>query len=65
MRGHIRKRGKSWAVVVDVGRDESGRRYQRWHGGFTTKREATAGADGHPGADAARRLRGAVEADGR
>jgi len=41
MRGHIRKRGKSWAVVVDVGRDESGQRRQRWQGGFTTKKEAT------------------------
>lgn len=41
MRGHIRKRGNSWVVVVDIGRDEAGRRHQKWHSGFRTKREAT------------------------
>lgn len=41
MRGHIRKRGSAWAVVVDVGRDEQGRRRQKWHSGFRTKREAS------------------------
>lgn len=40
MRGHIRKRGKSWAVVIDVGRDEGGRRRQRWHGGYPTRKAA-------------------------
>ena len=40
MRGHLRKRGKKWAVVVDVGYDENGRRRQQWHSGFRTKREA-------------------------
>jgi integrase len=40
MRGHIRKRGNTWAVVIDVGRDENGRRHQQWRGGFRTKREA-------------------------
>lgn len=40
MRGHVRKRGSTWAVVVDVGRDEHGRRHQKWHSGFRTKREA-------------------------
>jgi len=41
MRGHIRKRGSTWAVVVDVGRDASGKRQQKWHSGFRTKREAS------------------------
>ncbi len=41
MRGHIRKRGNTWAVVVDVGHDENGRRRQRWHSGFDTKRDAS------------------------
>ncbi|MDQ3571460.1 MAG: site-specific integrase [Actinomycetota bacterium] len=41
MRGHIRKRGNAWAVVVDIGRDESGRRRQKWHSGYRTKREAS------------------------
>src|SRR3990172_12491904 len=40
MRGHIRKRGKSWAIVVDVGRDENGRRRQRWHSGYQTRKAA-------------------------
>lgn len=40
MRGHIRKRGKKWAVVVDVGLDDNGRRRQKWHSGFTTRGDA-------------------------
>lgn len=40
MRGHVRKRGNTWTVVVDVGRDETGKRQQRWHGGFATRKEA-------------------------
>lgn len=41
MRGHLRKRGNSWSVVVDIGRDDDGRRQQKWHSGFRTKREAS------------------------
>lgn len=41
MRGHIRRRGNMWAVVVDAGRDEAGRRQQKWHSGFRTKRDAS------------------------
>jgi hypothetical protein len=49
MRGHIHKRirktqsGKEttlWYVVVDVGAAADGRRRQKWHGGFRTRREA-------------------------
>lgn len=49
MRGHIHKRvrrnnaGKEttlWYVVVDVGETADGRRRQKWHGGYTTRREA-------------------------
>lgn len=49
MRGHIHKRqwkgrgGKTqtlWYVVVDVGLRDDGRRKQKWHGGFKTRREA-------------------------
>src|SRR5437870_1790481 len=40
MRGHIRKRGNRWVAVVDVGRDEAGRRHQKWYSGFASKREA-------------------------
>ena len=41
MKGHIRRRGhRSWAVVLDVGRDPSGKRRQRWHTVNGTKRDA-------------------------
>ncbi len=40
MRGHVRKRGPSWAIVYDEGRDENGKRRQRWRGGFPTKKAA-------------------------
>ena len=49
MRGHIHKRqwkgrgGKTqtlWYVVVDVGLGENGRRQQKWHGGYKTRRDA-------------------------
>lgn len=38
MRGHIRRRGKSWSIVYDVG--GHGHRRQKWQGGFRTRREA-------------------------
>ncbi len=41
MRGHIRRRGEKWVVVVDTGYDENGRRKQKWHSGFDTKRDAS------------------------
>lgn len=41
VRGHVHRRGKSWAYVVDVGRDPAtGRRRQQTKGGFRTKRAA-------------------------
>ncbi|HEY8416383.1 MAG TPA: site-specific integrase [Thermaerobacter sp.] len=41
MRGHIRKRGRSWAVVIYEGKDEAtGRKRYRWYGGFRTRAEA-------------------------
>jgi integrase len=41
MRGHVRKRGKSWCFVIDVGRDpETHKRRQRWQSGFRTKADA-------------------------
>lgn len=51
MSGHVHKRvrttesGKEttlWYVVVDVGVGSDGRRRQKWHGGFKTRREAEA-----------------------
>ena len=41
MRGHIRRQGrKSWAVVLDIGFDQRGRRRQKWHTVRGTKRDA-------------------------
>ena len=40
MRGHTRKRGKTWCIVFDEGRNEDGRRVQRWQSGFATKKDA-------------------------
>lgn len=41
MRGHVHKRGNAWYVVVDLPRDPiSGKRKQKWHSGFRTKRDA-------------------------
>ena len=51
MRGHIRKRlhtttsGKTtvtWYVIIDLPRDTNGKRRQKWHGGYRTRREAEA-----------------------
>lgn len=42
MRGHVRKRGNTWAVVYDEPQSD-GRRRQRWRGGYATKREAERG----------------------
>jgi integrase len=41
MRGHVRRRGQRWAVVIDIGRQD-GKRRQKWHSGFATRREAEA-----------------------
>jgi len=40
MRGSVTRKGGRWYVVLDLGRDETGKRKRKWHGGFTTKREA-------------------------
>ena len=40
MRGHVRKRGKKWCIVVDLGQNENGKRKQKWISGFKTKKEA-------------------------
>ena len=41
MRGHVHRRGKTWAFVVDVGPDpSSGSRRQRTKGGFHTRKDA-------------------------
>jgi len=40
MRGSVIKRGGTWSVVIDLGRDGSGQRVRKWHSGFGTRREA-------------------------
>jgi hypothetical protein len=41
MKGSIIKRGRRWAVILDV-RDEHGARRRKWHSGFKTRKEAEA-----------------------
>lgn len=41
MRGHVRKRGSTWSIVVEVGRDaDTGKRKQRWQSGYKRRRDA-------------------------
>lgn len=40
MRGTVIKRGTTWSVVVDLGRDAAGQRVRRWHSGYRTRKEA-------------------------
>jgi integrase len=40
MRGTIVKRGKSWSYVLYLGRDQDGKKRQKWVGGFRTRRDA-------------------------
>ena len=41
MKGHIRRRGlRSWAIVIDVGRDANGKRRQKWHRVEGTRKDA-------------------------
>lgn len=39
-RGSVVKRGKKYAVVLDLGRDADGMRIRKWHSGDATKKEA-------------------------
>lgn len=40
MKGSIVKRGDSYSIVIDIGRDAFGKRKQRWFSGFKNKKEA-------------------------
>lgn len=41
MKGHIRKRGAKWCIVVDIGIEPStGKRKQKWFSGYRTKKDA-------------------------
>lgn len=41
MRGHIRKRGNYYSIVIDIGNDPiTKKRKQKWYSGYKTKREA-------------------------
>jgi integrase len=42
-RGSVRRRGSTWTVILDVGRDPAtGKRRQRWKGGYKTRKAAEA-----------------------
>lgn len=41
MKGHVRKRGKKWCFVIDIGRDElTGERKQKWFSGYDKEKDA-------------------------
>jgi integrase len=40
MRGCITKKGNTYSIIVDLGRDEKGKRKQKWFNGFKTKKQA-------------------------
>lgn len=40
MRGHIRQRGKKWYIVISLGKDEDGKRKQKWFSGYNSQGEA-------------------------
>ncbi len=41
MRGSVVRRGSKWAVVIELKRDPiTGKRRQRWHSGYRTRKEA-------------------------
>ena len=40
MRGHIRPRGKHWAIVIDTRDPETGERKRKWHSFRGSRREA-------------------------
>ena len=40
MKGHIRKRGGKWVLVIDIGENTSDRRKQKWIPFDGTKKEA-------------------------
>ena len=40
MKGHTRRRGRTWTAIVDVPRGEDNKRKQQWFNGFRTKKEA-------------------------
>lgn len=41
MKGHVRKRGRNWSYIIDIGRI-NGKRKQKEKGGFRTKKDAEA-----------------------
>ena len=40
MHGSIVKRGNKYSIVYDLGKDENGKRRQKWEGSFTSRRQA-------------------------
>lgn len=40
MRGHITKKGAKYYIVINLGKDHSGKRKQKWFSGFNRKKDA-------------------------
>jgi hypothetical protein len=44
-RGTVIKRGDRYTVVLDLGRDENGKRIRQWHAGYLDRDEGREGAN--------------------
>lgn len=40
MRGHVRKRGKKWAIVLYLGIGDDGKKKYKWYSGYNTRKDA-------------------------
>jgi len=40
MRGTIKKRGSTYTIIIDIGSENSGKRQQKWYGGYKKKKDA-------------------------
>lgn len=40
MRGHVRKRGNTWSIVIYAGQDPNGKKSYKWFSGYKGKRDA-------------------------
>lgn len=40
MKGTIKKRGNTYTIIIDIGKDLNGKRKQKWYGGYKRKKDA-------------------------
>ncbi len=37
MKGTIKKRGSTYTIIIDIGKNSEGKRKQKWYGGYKRK----------------------------